>query len=146
MKRFFFSLERVRLWRAGQVALEELKLEQLQEQAIRLREQKRGIETERTRSEREVLGQASVEPADLESLDAFRLHAKIKIRDIENREREVEALLARQRQRVIEARRDAELLEGLKRKALEAWQTESGREEETLATELYLAKRTRRRN
>jgi hypothetical protein len=46
---------------------------------------------------------------------------------------------------VIQARRDAELLERLKRKALAEWQAASDREQESLATELYLAKRVRQR-
>ncbi len=81
----------------------------------------------------------------LQSLDAYRLHSRSQVRDIENRERQAEEHLEQQRQRVIEARRDAELLERLKRKALDAWQAASDREQETLATELYLAKRVRER-
>jgi len=150
MRRFLFPLERVRVWRLGQAALEELKLEQLGERMNRLREEKRAMEGERAASEREVLGQASVgqavlDAADLVNLDAFRLHANRKVRDIENRERGLETLRAQQRQRVIEARRDAELLERLKRQAFDEWQAESGREDEAVAAELYLAKRSRKR-
>jgi hypothetical protein len=145
MKRFQFPLDRVRRWRAGQATLEELKLEQLVEQVTKLREEKRGIESARTHSEREVLGQPSIEATQLQSLDAYRLHTRNKIRDIENREREAGAAVEQQRQRVIQARRDAELLERLKRKALDEWQAASDREQETLATELYLAKRVRQR-
>ncbi len=145
MKRFSFPLERVRRWRAGQAALEELKLEQICDQLSRLGEEKRAIESERTRSEREVLGQPSIEATHLQSLDAYRLHVRDKIRDIENSQRQVEVQVEQQRQRVIETRRNAELLERLKGKALEAWQAASDREQETLATELYLAKRVRNR-
>ena len=49
-----------------------------------------------------------------------------------------------QRQRVVAARRDAELLERLLQKARDEWQAASDREQETLATDLYLAKRVRR--
>jgi hypothetical protein len=145
MKRFQFPLDRVRRWRAGQATLEELKLEQLVEQVTRLNDQKRGMENARIQSEREVLGQPSIEAIQLQSLDAFRLHTRVKIREIENREREAGAAVEQQRQRVIKARRDAELLERLKRTALAEWQAASDREQETLATELYLAKRVRQR-
>jgi hypothetical protein len=144
MQRFHFPLERVRRWRAGQAGLEELKLEQLRERLAQLREEKRAVETERTQSEREVLEQPSIQATHLQSLDAYRLHARDKIRGIENREREVEVQAERQRQRVVETRRDAELLERLKRKALQEWQAAADREQENLATELYLAKRARR--
>src|SRR5271165_2995731 len=98
MKRFQFPLDRVRRWRAEQATLEELKLEQIVGQLTQLREQKRGIESARAHSEQEVLGQPSIEASQLQSLDAFRLHTKDKIRDIENREREVCAAVAGQRQ------------------------------------------------
>jgi len=140
MKRFHFPLDRVRRWRAEQATLEELKLEQLVDHVTRLRVEKRGIESARTLSEQEVLGQPSIEATELQSLDAYRLHTRNQIRDLENREREAGAAVARQIQRVIEARRQAELIERLKQKALDEWQTASDREQENLAGELYLAK------
>ncbi len=145
MKRFQFSLDRVRRWRAGQATLEEAKLEHLRGNLQALREEKQNIETERGRSEREVLGQASIKATDLASLDAYRLHARSRIRDIENRQRQAEVQVEQQRQRVIEARRSAELLERLLEKAREAWQAASDREQESFAAELYLAKWRRRR-
>src|SRR5271169_5724190 len=140
MKRFHFPLDRVRRWRAEQATLEELKLEQLVDHLTRLRLEKRGIESARTLSEQEVLGQPSIEATELQSLDAYRLHTRNQIRDIENREREAGAAVARQIERVIEARRQAELIERLKQKAFNEWQTASDREQENLAGELYLAK------
>jgi hypothetical protein len=144
MKRFSFPLERVRLWRAGQAALEELKLEHLREALSKLQQEKRGIQTERASSDRQVLGQPSIEASELESLGVYRLHTRNRIREIENRERLAGVQVEAQRQRAIEARRAAELLDRLQRKAKEEWRTASDREQETLATELYLAKRLRR--
>ncbi len=145
MKRFQFPLERVRRWRAGQAALEELKLEQLHGNLEALREEKRKMARARSESEREVLGQASIEASELESLDAYRLHARNKIREFENQELQAAAQIEEQRQRVIQAQRNVELLERLKQKALDAWQAESDREQENFAAELYLARWTRRR-
>ena len=145
MKRFRFPLERVRRWRAGQATLEELKLEQLRKQQAKLREEKQGIETERARSEQEVLGQPSMDAGELQSLDAYRLHARSKVREIENRERQAETQVAEQRQCVIQARRNAELLERLKQKTLDEWSAASDREQEGLAAELYLARWPRHR-
>src|SRR5580704_10108677 len=144
MKRFSFSLERVRLWRAGQAALEELKLERLREALSKLQQEKQGIQTERASSQRQVLGQPSMAATELQSLDIYRLHTRNKIREIEKRERQAEGQVEVQRQRAIEARRAAELLDRLRRKAMEEWRTASDREQETLATELFLAKRLRR--
>jgi hypothetical protein len=145
MKRFQFPLDRVRRWRAEQATLEELKLEQLVGQVKRLGEEKRGVESARKQSEEEVLRQPSIEASQLQSLDAYRLHTRDRIRGIEGREREARAAVEEQRQRVIRARRDAELLERLKRNALDEWQAANDREQETLATELFLANRVRQR-
>jgi hypothetical protein len=144
MKRFSFPLERVRLWRAGQAALEELKLEHLREALSKLQQEKRGIQTERASSDRQVLGQPSIEAGELESLGVYRLHTRNRIREIEKRERLAGVQVEAQRQRVIEARRAAELLDRLRHKAMEEWRIASDREQETLATELFLAKRLRR--
>lgn len=143
MKAFRFPLERVLLWRAEQASLEELKLQQLRDFLSGLQQEKRRIEDTRLRSEQEVLRQAFVEAIELESLDAYRRHLYNKRLEVENREHETEVAVAQQRQRVLEARRNRELLERLKRKALEEWQRANDREQETLATELFLAKRVR---
>ena len=146
MKRFHFPLERVRRWREGQAALEEMKLEQLQGNLAALRLEKENIEVERSRSQKELLDQPFVQAIELESLDAYRLHAQIKIHNIENRELEVAAQVEQQRQRLVEKRRDAELLERLKRKSWDEWQAASDREQESLASELHLARLTRHRS
>jgi hypothetical protein len=145
MKRFHFPLERVRQWREGQAALEELKLEQLLQNVAALERRKESVANERARSERQLLAQETLEGGELGNLDAYRLSSRDKIRDIENRKRQVLTQVEQQRQRVIGARRDAELLERLKQKAREAWQAASDCEEEALAGELYLARLTRHR-
>lgn len=145
MKRFVFPLERVRRWRAEQAALEELKLEQLVAELNRIRQEKRSVKNDRLRNEQEILGQKSILAVDLQSLDDYRVFTRNKIRDTENRERKAEAMILEQRQRVIEARRRAELLERLKSKTLDEWETANDREQEALAGELYLAKLKRRR-
>jgi hypothetical protein len=70
---------------------------------------------------------------------------RIKLREMEGREHQLESAILEQRQRVIRARRDAELLDRLKKKSLQEWQTASDREQEKLDSELFLAKRTRER-
>lgn len=145
MKRFHFPLERVRQWRDGQAALEELKLEQLLQNVAALEAEKRMVEAERMHSERDLLAQVEMKAGELENLDAYRVQARGKVRDLENRRRHAVAKAEDQRQRVIQARRDAELLERLKQTARAAWQASSDREEEGLAAELYLARRMRHR-
>jgi flagellar export protein FliJ len=146
MKRFHFPLDRVRRWRQEQAALEELKLQRWYAQSAALDEEKARVENERAASERKVLGQAAVEAGELQALNAYRLHVRARIGGIERRRGEVLAEIEKQRQRLIEARRRAELLERLKARMFDAWRLAADREDETLAGELYLAKwRPRRR-
>jgi hypothetical protein len=143
MKRFQFPLDRVRRWRSEQASVEELKLGQLRDRLVALGEAKERVALARVQSEREVLGRPFIEACELQSLEDYRLHTRFQIRDIENQQRQCEQQIVTQRQRVIEARQKAELLERLKQKALAEWVAATNREEETLATELFLAKRQR---
>jgi hypothetical protein len=143
MKRFQFPLDRVRRWRSEQASVEEMKLEQLRDRLVALGEAKQRVALARTQSEQEVLGQPVIEAYELQSLEDYRIHTRFKIRDLENQQRQCEQQIVAQRQRVIEARQKAELLQRLKQKALDEWLVANNREEETLATELFLAKRQR---
>jgi flagellar export protein FliJ len=144
MKRFSFPLDRVRRWRVEQAALEELKLGQLRQHLAALGREKQRIAILRTRSAQETLGQPSIGAAELQNLDVYRRHLHARLGDVENRERQAAAEIGQQLQRVLAARRNAELLERLKEKSLAEWQAASDREQENLAGELYLAKRARR--
>ena len=81
-----------------------------------------------------------MEAGELQALDAYRLHVRSRVEKLETRRGEVLAEIERQRERLVEARRRAELLERLKTRMIDAWQAAADREEETLASELYLAK------
>lgn len=140
MKKFQFPLDRVRRWREEQAAVEELKLQRWYTQLAALDEERARVENERAASERKVLAQASVEAAELQALEAYRGHVRSRIGGIDKRRGEVTAEIEKQRQRLVEARRRAELLERLKTRMFDAWQAAADGEEETLAGELYLAK------
>ncbi|HTW64586.1 MAG TPA: hypothetical protein VME17_08220 [Bryobacteraceae bacterium] len=144
MKKFDFPLERVRRWRVEQAGIEELKMRQLRDRRTALAGEKRRVESDRTRSERQVLTQATIEASEVQNLEAYRRHAANRIRDIGVRERQCDEQILEQRQRWMVARQKAELLERLKQKAFEEWRSAAEREEENLAAELYLAKRGRR--
>jgi flagellar export protein FliJ len=144
MKKFSFPLDRVRRWRAEQAALEELKLQRCRGQWAALADEKGKVDNERAASERQVLQQTSIESSELQALDAYRRHARSRIGEIEKRQQEVAAEIERQRRKLIEARRRAELLERLKTKMFREWGAAANREEETVAGELYLAKWRRR--
>jgi hypothetical protein len=143
MKRFDFPLERVRRWRLEQANLEELKLEQLHAERIRLTATKRQIEADALREAQQVLAQESMDPLDLTSLDSYRLYARQRVHEIEYFQRQCDAKILDQRQRVIEARRQVELLDKLRQRALDEWTAAADKEYEDLAAEMFLARTVR---
>jgi hypothetical protein len=143
MKRFQFPLERVRRWRLEQLNLEELKLQFVRAERQALADAKQQVRDELARSRRGVLEQRSMLGLELEYLDSFGLHVHERVRAFESREQHAQAKVVEQRGRVLEARRQFELLEGLRVKALAKWRAEGDKEQETLAAELFLSKSTR---
>jgi hypothetical protein len=143
MKRFLFPLERVRRWRLEQLNVEELKLQKVRADRELLAEAKRQVRDGLAKSRNDVLGQPSVLGLELENLDSYGIHVREMVRGFEKLEQEAETKVVEQRNRVLEARRQFELLDGLRGKALTKWHAEADREQETLAAELYLSRSTR---
>ena len=140
MKRFNFPLDRVRRWRLEQLNVEELKLQQLRAELEGLAASKRLIQDELTQTQRQVLGQTYVQASELETLDSYRVHIRGRVRELENREWQWGVKLIEQRTKVIEARRQYELLEQLRKKSFGAWKTAVNKEQEDLAAELFLGR------
>jgi hypothetical protein len=143
MKRFLFPLERVRRWRLEQLHVEELKLQKVRADRELLAEAKRQVRDGLAKSRHDVLGQALVLGRELENLDSYGIHVREMVRGFEKLEQDAETKVIEQRNRVLEARRQFELLDGLRVKALTKWHAEVDREQETLAGELFLSRSTR---
>lgn len=143
MKRFFFPLDRVRRWRSEQAAIEEMKLGEIRGRLAAFGAEKLQVAHDRARSEQELLGQDFIGSDQLQSLAQFQQHTRMKIHAVEILERLAETEIEQQLQKVIRARQQAELLERLKQKALAEWNSANDREQESVATELFLAKRAR---
>jgi hypothetical protein len=145
MRRFNFPLETVRRWRMERLGIEELKLGQVLAEKQKLAAWKAQIQGEMARSARQVLGQPSFQALELESLDSFQSYSRGRIRRIEDQERQCETRVIEQRNRVLEARRQYELLNRLRQKAMAEWRTAANKEQEDVAAELFLAKSVRDR-
>lgn len=145
MKRFDFSLETVRRWRLERAGVEELKLRQILAEKQTLATTKQQIESETAQTVRKLLAQPSVASIELASLDSFRLFVRGRIRDLESQERQCEARIMAQREKVVEARRQFELLDRLRQKAFTEWRAAGNKEQEEMAAELFLAKSIRDR-
>ena len=142
MKRFEFTLDKVRHWRLGQADVEELKLQKLHLDLRAVDVEREQIEAERADAER-IRMLPGVNAQDLANLDTFRQYIRTGILANVKKRSQCQAEVEEQRQKLIEARRQFELLDKLKQKSLAEWQTAQDKEQEELAGELYLAKRRR---
>lgn len=147
MKRFSFSLERVRQWRATQEELERAALEKLVAEQRRLdaaieQMAKRVAASEDAVREKAVEGSV-VDARLLMELEDFRLYARREIIRIERQKQNLRRNIAKQQEKLLEARLRRRLLDRLREKALAEWDAGHQKELEETASELYLAKHIR---
>jgi hypothetical protein len=126
-----------------QLSLEELKLQQVRAERQALTDAKQQVRDRLSQSRQEVLAQPTLLGQDLENLDSYGIHVHERVRDFEKREQQWDAKVAEQRRRLLEARRQFELLDGLRKKAFVKWNQAADNEQETLAAELILSRSTR---
>ena len=145
MKRFQFPLDRVRRWRSEQASFEELKLQQLRAELDRLAAARAASEAEAAETAQQVLSQPRIDPVELTTLETYRMHLRRRIYELDNLIDQCASKIARQRERVIEARRQFELLDRLYQKAWNEWSAAVNKQQEELAAEMFLAKSARSR-
>lgn len=143
MKRFIFALERVRKWREDQAGVEEEKLQTLYGELRQVEESRRGLAERRENCERSVLHGEAVAAADLAVLDSFRRYIARRQFELQAVQKQIESRITRQREILLEARRGFRLLDRLRGRQFTAWTAATDKEAESLAAELYLAKRGR---
>jgi len=80
-------------------------------------------------------------PAEMIQLAHFRRHLTQRDQAIATREEEQRSRIEAQRTRLLEARRQYELLRELRQKQFAAWRAASDKEQEDFAAELFLARR-----
>ena len=140
MQRFRFPLEKVREWRGTQVELEEARLEKLLGERQQLEAALAQLDAGRVSEERAVLRQTRVAAEQLAALDYYRIYVEERKRQTQAQIDECGRSVAQQRTRLMEARRNFELLDRLKERRLAEWRLDFSREQEALAGELYLAR------
>lgn len=144
MQRFRFRLASVLGWRILQLEIEEGKLEALFAERRRRQEEIAAVGEQRRNAER-VLRADSVDGQALAALDAHR-HAMVRLGErLRTQAQDCERRIAAQQVKVLEAERRVQLLDRLKERRLEEWRLEADREQETLASETFLAKWVRER-
>lgn len=140
MKKFRFPLERLRAWRRVQLDAEQSRMRALldEEQRVASRREALGLEMERARAG--VAGGAAIPAFELAALNQFSIHVESETQKLKNLQRQVRQAIEQQRETLLAARRESEVLERLRRRRYEEWRAESDREEENLVAELVVAR------
>jgi len=146
MRRFHFRLDNVLAWRRVQLEIEEAKLQRLFEELPPIDRAEQALSAELAEAARTVTQSASVEASDLAALEAHRRWGDREYARLARARAGCQKRIAAQRERVAAAERDLSLFEKLKQRSFEEWRLESGREQEALAGELFLARGGRNPN
>ena len=131
MRAFRFRLDRVLDWRRTQLDLEEGRLKQLHAAVAALDRQRAELESAGAAARRDVSTREAVEGFDLHLLEAFRAAVRSQCERLQQERRKREAEIARQQQKLLEARRRLRLLENLRERRRAEWRYEMDREEES---------------
>jgi flagellar biosynthesis chaperone FliJ len=140
VRRFEFPLQRVADWREKQLTLEEVKLERLNAEVKILDARRAALDTQQAASDRGVLRTSTIASEELHRLHDFRRYAKNQRALIAGQRAQAEGRIEEQRTRLLEARRNLELLKRLRSKKLAAWSLEFSRELEQNAAEAHLSR------
>lgn len=143
MKRFEFRLQRVMEWRESQLEIELATLGRLTAEGMAIDRRRQQVENECRSAEKSLVAGTAVEAQQLAALDGFRIWTRQECERLVRKRAECEKLIEDQRRQVVEARRRFRLLEQLRERRLAEWSSEFSRELESLAGELYLARRAR---
>jgi flagellar export protein FliJ len=140
MKRFEFRLERVRDFRRQQLELEQAKLERLDAERRELEAESSRLAHETARTRDSLMVTTSAEARELVTADLYLRHLADARKRHDARVTAFAPRMCKQKEAVLEARRRVRLMEKLEEKQFRDWKTEADREQENLASELFLAR------
>lgn len=144
MKAFVFSLEKVRTFRKKQWEAETTILAALHEQYQVLDKEMQDTIASLERAARALCTQKALDGEGVNHYAFVSESSRRALRRLKLRVEELEVKLNRQREVCVVAKREYELVSKLRASRWEAWRREEDREQETLSTESFLARRTQR--
>jgi flagellar export protein FliJ len=146
MERYRFSLARVLDWRRQQQQIEEETLAALLAEHQALDRARQEADREASRLHAEPREDGSHLAAELAAADGYRRVMRRKSAQLRRESEQCAARIAAQRQRLLEARRRVRLLERLETAQRRQWEAAFARQQDALATDLYLARWRRPRD
>lgn len=140
MKKFRFPLEKLRAWRRSRFEAEEARLQALFAEQRRIHNQRERLAAEVEASLNQLAGQRTACAEELMALNSYCLYAQHEGRRLERTQRQAEQEIANQREQLLKARRDVEVLDSLREKRLAHWRAEADKEQENMVAELVIAR------
>jgi flagellar export protein FliJ len=140
VKRFTFTLARVRDFRRQQLEIEEAKLQKLLVERRELEAESSRLQQEASRTRTSLMVTGSVEAQELVAADLYLRSLAAAQKSHAAKVHDWQARTSKQQAAIVEARRQARLLEKLEQKQVTAWKAEADREQENLSSELFLAR------
>ena len=139
MAQFHFSLERVLRWRSLELASEEAKLELLLREQLRLQTMRANLSAEKSKLDQSLDTLPDLRGADLRAVSAHSASLKRQADNLVKLVAKCDRDLSEQKKSYRAAKQRFRLLEELRARKFEEWRQEQEREQETLATESFLA-------
>lgn len=140
MQQFRFSLSRVLEWRRQELLVKEDALARMNAERLSLERSRQATSDEEHQLARQAVEATSLFAQELAAFDAYRLFLQDRRRDLVRRLTQCDDRIARQREEILEARRQVKLIERLEQRQKEEWHREWNHEQESLAGELFLAR------
>jgi len=140
VRSFHFRLEKVLAWRRTELEVERFKTRQLAAEIESVEQERNRLLAERTAAEGALLAAGVSDGADLQAHAACLDRIERRSAGLQKRRAELETRLAAQQKRLLDAQRRCRLLERLRARRYEEWQTETARELENFAAEMHLAR------
>ena len=140
MKKFRFSLARVKDWRNQQLEMEELKLPPLLAERRALATEAARLDREETEAGRTIATLTAAEAEELAAFDSWIHHLRREKERLAARQADCEQRIRTQQKAILEARRRLRLLERLEHRRFSDWLAQADHEQEALSQELYLAR------
>jgi len=136
---FHFSLEKVLRWRSLELASEEAKLERLLREQLRLQTMRADLSAEKSKLDQSLDTLPDLRGADLRAVSAHSVSLKRQADNLVKLLAKSDRDLSEQKKLYRAAKQRFRLLEELRARKFEEWRQEQAREQETLATESFLA-------
>jgi flagellar export protein FliJ len=140
MKAFRFPLDRALHLRRMQLEMEQVKLQQIQSEVLRIGNSVAALEQFGVETRKWISGNASLDSGNICTVSDFQQRSRQVVVAMERRTSDLQTQAEAQKAKALEARRKVKLLETLRESRQVEWLSEVDREQETFAADAYLAR------